>query len=107
MRLDDIKPSDQVEDRRGGGGGGGFGLPGGGGGGFRIPIGGSGGGFSISTIILLGIAYLALKLLFGVDLLQLVNGGGGLPGGGQITLPGGNTSIGSGTETGGDVSHVG
>ena len=31
MRLDDIKPSDQVEDRRGGGGGGGFGLPGGGG----------------------------------------------------------------------------
>ena len=55
-------------------------CPGGGMGGRRIniPMGGSrGGGFSISTIVLMVIAYFALKFLFGVDLLDMVNGGGG------------------------------
>jgi uncharacterized protein len=109
MRLDDIKPSDQVEDRRSGGGGGGFGFPGGGGGGFRIPVGGGGGGFSISTVILLVVVYLAFKLFFGVDLLDLVNGNGGstTPGGGQITVPGGDTTIGSSTSGANDVSAPG
>lgn len=114
MRLDDIKPSDNVEDRRGqgGGGGGGFRLPGGGGGGFNLPIGAGGGGFSISTIILLAVAYFALKLFFGIDLLQMVNGGGGgfqIPGGGQISLPDSSSSVAgandpSTTPTQGDVT---
>lgn len=87
MRFDkDLKPSDNVEDRRGQGGG--FGMPGGGGRRINFPMGGSrGGGFSISTIVLLVIGYLALKFLFGVDLLDMMNGGsGGLP------APGGNSS---------------
>jgi uncharacterized protein len=75
MRLDNEKPSDNVEDRRGQGGG--FGFPGGGGRQINIPMGGRGGGFSFSTIILLAIAYFALKFLFGIDLLSMVNGGGG------------------------------
>ena len=51
MRLDNEKPSENVEDRRGQGGmGGGFGFPRGGSGrGINIPMGGGGGGFSIST----------------------------------------------------------
>jgi predicted metalloprotease len=63
MRLDNEKPSDNVEDRRSEGGmGGGMGFPGGGRrGGFNIPMGGRGGGFSISTIVLMVLAYLALK----------------------------------------------
>jgi uncharacterized protein len=78
MRLDDQRPSDNVEDRRGQGGG--FGMPGGGGrGGFNIPMGGGRGGFSFSTIILMGIAYLALKFLFGIDLLNMGGGGGFAP----------------------------
>jgi len=32
-------------------------------------------GFSISTIILLIVAYFALKLIFGIDLLEVMNGG--------------------------------
>jgi uncharacterized protein len=85
MRLDNEEPSRNVEDRRGQGGGGGFGFPGGGGRGINIPMGGRGGGFSISTIIMLAIAYFALKFLFGVDLLDMVNGGGGMQ------QPGSNT----------------
>jgi uncharacterized protein len=76
MRLDDQRQSTNVEDRRGQGGG--FGWPGGGSGGGRrinIPMGGGRGGFSFSTIILLGIAYLALKFLFGIDILGGGTGG--------------------------------
>jgi uncharacterized protein len=40
-------------------------------------MGGGRGGFSFSTIILMGIAYLALKFLFGIDLLNMGGGGGG------------------------------
>ena len=105
MRLDNEKPSDNIEDRRGQGGmGGGFGFPrGGGGGGFNIPMGGRGGGFSIRTIILLIIVYFVVKLIFGVDLLQVINGGGiQAPGGGtstEITLPGGSTDVTSADDT--------
>ena len=78
MRLDNERPSDNVQDQRGRGGGG-FGFPGGGGGGrINIPMGGGrGGGMSISTIVLLVVAYLALKFIFGIDLLSMMNGGGG------------------------------
>jgi uncharacterized protein len=99
MRLDNEQPSDNVEDRRGqGGGGGGFSFPGGGMGGRRmgIPMGG-GGGFSFRTIIFMAIAYFALKLIFGIDLLSVLNGGGlQIPGSGQQTeyqIPNGQTDV--------------
>ncbi|MFT3989674.1 neutral zinc metallopeptidase [Aestuariivirga sp.] len=108
MRLDNEQPSDNIEDRRGQGGGGGFGFPGGGrGGGFNIPIGAGGGGFSLKTIILLVIIYLIAKMVFGVDLIQMINGGGGMSGGGTdtgITLPGTNTDVTDSGTTGGGVS---
>lgn len=74
MRLDNEKPSSNIEDQRGRGGG--FGFPGGGGGGMRrvnIPMGGRG-GFSIKTIIFLVIIYFVLKML-GIDLLGGLNPG--------------------------------
>jgi uncharacterized protein len=105
MRLDDERPSENVEDRRGQGGmGRGFGFPGGGGGRINIPMGGRGGGMSISTLILLAIAYFALKFIFGVDLLDMVNGGGmQSPGSAdrQITLPQGSTDVTDAGTTGG------
>ena len=107
MRLDNEKPDyDSIEDRRGQGGGpgGGFGFPGGGGGRrINIPMGGRGGGFSVSTIIMLVVIYFVIKLVFGVDLLQVINGGGiPVPGGGtdtQITVPDGSTEVGTGSDT--------
>jgi predicted metalloprotease len=61
MRLDDLRPSDNVEDRRGEGyGGGGFGGP-------RMVFGGGGLGL---------VAVLAISLFFGVDPSQLLSGGG-------------------------------
>ncbi len=77
MRLDDERPSENIEDRRGMGGG--FRLPRfpGGRGGFggrrvRLPM-RRGGGFGIGTIILL----LALAWLMGINPLSLIFGGGG------------------------------
>jgi predicted metalloprotease len=107
MRLDNEKPDyDSIEDRRGQGGrpGGGFGFPGGGGGRrINIPMGGRGGGFSVSTIIMLVVIYFVIKLVFGIDLLQVINGGGiPVPGGGtdtQITVPDGSTEVGTGGDT--------
>src|SRR6185503_20265682 len=65
MRLDDLRPSDNVEDRRGEGyGGGGFG----GGFGPRMVFGGGGLGL---------VVVLVLSLFFGVDPSQLLNGGVG------------------------------
>lgn len=64
MRLDDLRPSDNVEDRRGedygGGGFGGFGP--------RMVFGG--GGLGLGVVLL-------LSLFFGVDPSQLLNGGPG------------------------------
>jgi hypothetical protein len=63
MRYDDRdQQSSQVEDRRGQGGGGGLG----------IPMGGRG-GFSLTTMLIVG----ALMLLFGFNPLDLLTGGGG------------------------------
>ena len=81
MRLDNERPSENIEDRRGQGGG--FGFPRGGGGGFQIPMGGGGGGISLQTIILLVAVYLIAKFVFGIDLIQVITGGGQLQPPGQ------------------------
>lgn len=59
MRLDDLRPSDNVDDRRGQGGGGSFGP--------RMAVGG--GGFGLIVIVL-------IALFLGVDPSQLLNGAG-------------------------------
>ena len=108
MRLDNEKPSDNVEDRRSdGGAGGGFGFPRGGtGGGLNLPMGGRGGGFSIKTIILLVIVYFVVKMVFGIDLIQMINGGAqtGTGTSTQVTQP--NTGD-SGTSGGGTTTASG
>ena len=73
MRYDDKdRESQNVEDRRDDrGGGGGFSFPGGGGGGIQIPMGGRG-GFSITTLLIVG----ALMLMFGMNPLDILTGGG-------------------------------
>jgi predicted metalloprotease len=76
MKLDNERPSDNIEDRRGQGGG--FGFPRGGRGGFQIPMGRGGGGISLQTIILLIAVYLIAKFVFGVDLIQVLTGNGQL-----------------------------
>ncbi|MEQ1576715.1 MAG: neutral zinc metallopeptidase [Hyphomicrobium sp.] len=69
MRYDENdRESKNVEDRRGQGGGG-FGFPGGG---IQIPIGGKG-GFSLTTLLILG----AIMLLFGINPLDVLLGGQG------------------------------
>jgi predicted metalloprotease len=74
MRLENERPSENIEDQRGAGGG--FGFPRGGG--YRIPIGGRGGrGMSLSTIVILVIIYFVAKAVFGIDLLDLLSGGSG------------------------------
>jgi predicted metalloprotease len=73
MRYDDSdRESSNVEDRRSQGGGG-FRFPGGGGRGIQIPMGRGGGGFSITTLLIIG----AIMLLFGLNPLDLLRGGGG------------------------------
>jgi uncharacterized protein len=68
MRLGRERPSQNIEDRRGMGGG--FGMPGRG---IRIPIGGRrGSGIGIGGIIVL----LLLWLVFGINPLELLSGGG-------------------------------
>lgn len=68
MRLDDEQESSNIEDRRGSGGG--FGFPGGGG---MLPLGG--GRMGCGTIVVLGV----LALVFGINPLSLLGGGGGGP----------------------------
>ncbi len=118
MRLDNQRESSNVDDVRGQGGGFGFpgggssGLGGGGGGGMLIPL-------LLNTIgfrgvIILAIIYFALKMFTGIDLINLVNGGGGgisMPdtttvqtSPGSSTIAAGGTS--SGTAAGGDPGKV-
>ena len=106
MRLDNERPSENVEDRRGQGGAGrALAFRGGGGRRINIPMGGGRGGFSISTLVMLVIAYFAIKFLFGIDLLEVINGGGvQVPGGGtntEMTIPKGNTDVAGGDVQGG------
>ncbi len=58
MRLDDLRPSENVDDRRGGGGGG-----------FGPRLAFRGGGLGL-------VAVLAISLIFGIDPRQLLEGGG-------------------------------
>jgi len=71
MRYDESdRESQNVEDRRNErGGGGGFPFPGGGGTQIPIPIGR--GGFSITTLLIIG----ALMLMFGLNPLEILGGG--------------------------------
>ncbi len=79
MRYDDRdRESQNVEDRRGETRGGGFRFPGGGGGRMPIQIGGRGGGMSLTTLLIIG----AIMLLFGINPLDLLTGGG--PGGNGV-----------------------
>ncbi len=72
MRYDENdQESRNVEDRRGQGGGFG-GMPGG----MQIPIGGRG-GMSLTSLLIIG----AIMLLFGINPLEILTGGGG---GGQF-----------------------
>ena len=74
MRYDETdRESDNIEDRRGQGGGFRFPFPGGG---QRVQIpmpGGRGGGISLTTLLIIG----GLMLLFGINPLDLLTGGGG------------------------------
>ncbi len=78
MRYDDQdRRSSNVEDRRSQGGRGfrfpgGLGLPGRGGRGVRIPVGGRG-GFSLTTLLIIG----AIMLFFGINPLEILTGGSG------------------------------
>ena len=84
MRWRGRRQSSNVEDHRSdsGGGSGGFGR-GGRGGGFKLPggLGGLGGarrasGGGVKGIIILAVIYFAAKFIFGIDLMQLMSGGG-------------------------------
>ncbi|MET0568973.1 MAG: neutral zinc metallopeptidase [Hyphomicrobiaceae bacterium] len=74
MRYDEQdRVSKNLEDRRAEGGRGfGFPFPGGGRG-IRIPMGGRRGGFSLTTLLIIG----AIMLLFGINPLDLLRGGMG------------------------------
>lgn len=87
MRWRGRRESSNVEDLRGRGGGlpGGFGR-GAPGGRVRIPMGrGAGGGMSLGTIVILVVLFFALRAC-GIDPLEILAGGDGVPGGGgQVT----------------------
>ena len=84
MRLDNEGESSNIQDDRGRGGG--FGSLGGGSSGLGGGAGGGLGGMlfplllntiGFRGIIILAVVYFALKMFLGVDLINLVNGGGG------------------------------
>lgn len=78
MKLDDYRTSDNISDQRGGGGGGGP----------RLGLGLGGGKMGIGTIIILGIA----AMVFGINPLELLQGGA-IPGGAPVqTQAGGQTA---------------
>jgi uncharacterized protein len=95
MRLDNEKPSDNVEDRRGQGGGGGFGGGSMGGRQINFPMGGRGGGMSMGTIVLMVVIGAIMYFVFGINPIDMMNGGGvQIPG--QTTemqLPDGQTDV--------------
>jgi uncharacterized protein len=104
MRLEQERPSDEIEDRRSMRGG--FGSPGGG---LRLPLPLANGRFSLSTIIILVLIYLAAKMLLGIDLIDIFNqGGNGVPDGtrtgSEYTIPGGDTDVANPGDTGGGIS---
>jgi predicted metalloprotease len=97
MRLDNERPSQNIEDRRGRGG---FGFPRRGGfpgGGIRVPIGGRG-GLGIGGIIFL----LLIAFVFGINPLELLD-----PGGVRIPAPETTQSEGSGPTTGSSTQSRG
>lgn len=97
MRLGRERPSQNIEDRRGMGGG--FGIPGRG---IRVPVGGRG-GIGIGGIIVL----LLLWLVFGINPLELLNGGGTQIPRQTTEQPSGTRPTGAGTdETGDFVARV-
>ena len=109
MDLNNQRESSNVDDQRGNSGGFGPGGSGGFGGlGGRSSMGGGIGmllpllfrTIGMRGLILLALAYFALKFFVGIDLINMVNGGGGgisLPGNTtQVQLPG-NTKVGQST----------
>jgi predicted metalloprotease len=103
MRLDRERPSENVEDRRGQGGfGRGFGFPRGGGRPITVPMGR--GGFSLSTLVILVLIYLAAKFLFGIDLLSIFTGGGVRGPETEVTVPEGSTDVANPGDTGGGTT---
>ncbi len=108
MRLDNQRESGNVEDDRSQSGGG-FGSLGGGSSG----LGGGGGGLlgllplllsglGVRGIVILAVVYFALKMFLGVDLINLVNGGGG-----GFQMPSTATNVTIGQKTGGTTVQSG
>jgi uncharacterized protein len=114
MRLDGQRESSNVEDDRSGGGSGGFGGGGvgmaGGGIGMLLPLLIRGIGFK--GVIILAVIYFALKFTTGIDLINIVNGGGGgisMPDTTQVEPHSGGTLTGSnsgGSDVTGDSGKV-
>ena len=64
---------------------------------------------SISTLVLLVVVYFAVKFFLGIDLLDMLNGGGGMqvPGtNSQITIPSGSTDAADSGSTGGGATST-
>src|SRR5262245_28808626 len=109
MRLEQERPSDEIEDLRRSTRGG-LGSPGGGrqlGAGRGLALALASGRFSFSTIIILLLIYFGAKMLLGIDLLDILNQGGGVATGSrtgtEYTIPGGGTEVANSGETGGGV----
>ena len=106
MRLDGQRESSNVEDDRSGGassgfGGGGVGMAGGGVG-MLLPLLIRGIGFR--GVIILAVIYFALKFTTGIDLINIVNGGGGgisMPDTSQVQPQPGNAGSLAGNNSGG------
>ncbi len=106
MRLDGQRESSNIEDDRSGGassgfGGGGMGM-GGGAVGSLLPLLISGLGFR--GVIILAVLYFALKFTTGIDLINIVNGGGGgisMPDTSQVQPQASGTGQLSGSNSGG------
>jgi hypothetical protein len=104
MRLDNERPSSNVEDRRSQGGG--FGFPGGGGRRINVPMGGRRGGIGIGTLIIIGL----ILWFLGGNPLDILTGGSGsnpFPEGQSRTeyqIPDGKTDVTDAGQTGGGAA---